>query len=60
MIEAEESVKSIIQQIIAIRNALGSATNEEIICAFEKTVEKKATLDAKEYDELRDLLKLTR
>lgn len=60
MIENEESVKSIVQQIAAIKSALSSATNEEILCAFEKTVEKKASLDPKEYDELRDLLKLTR
>ena len=60
MIENEESVKSIVQQISAIKSALGSATNEEILCAFEKTVEKKASLDTKEYDELRELLKLTR
>lgn len=60
MIENEESVKAIIQQIAAIRSALGSAANEEILCVFEKTVEKKASLDTKEYDEIRELLKLVR
>ncbi len=60
MIENEESVKSIIQQMAAIRSALGSAVNEEILCAFEKSVDKKTALEAKDYDELRELLKLTR
>ncbi len=44
----------------AIRSALGSAVNEEILCAFEKSVDKKTALEAKDYDELRELLKLTR
>lgn len=60
MIEDEASVREIIQQISAIRSAMSQAANEELLCAFERTTEKKTALDEKEYDEIRALLKLVR
>lgn len=60
MIEEEASVREIIQQISAIRSAMSQAANEELVCAIERTTEKKAPLDDKERDEIRSLLKLIR
>jgi DNA-binding FrmR family transcriptional regulator len=60
MIEAEASVREIIQQISAIRSAMSQAANEELVCAIERTTEKKSPLDDKERDEIRSLLKLIR
>lgn len=60
MIEDESPVRSIIQQLAAIRSAIGQSLNEEIVCSIEKTIEKKAALDPKEYDEIRDLMKIAR
>ena len=60
MIEDEASVREIIQQISAVRSAMSQAANEELLCAFERTTEKKTALDVKEYDEIRSLLKLIR
>ena len=60
MIEDEVGVKEIVQQISAIRSAVGQAANEEIVCAIERVTEKKTLLDEKEYDELRTLLKTVR
>jgi DNA-binding FrmR family transcriptional regulator len=60
MIEDEASVREIIQQISAVRSAMGQAANEELLCAIERTAEKKTPLDDKERDEIRSLLKLVR
>jgi DNA-binding FrmR family transcriptional regulator len=60
MIEEEAAVKDIIQQISAIRSAMGQAANEELVCAIERINEKKVPLDEKERDEVRALLKLIR
>lgn len=60
MIEDEASVREIIQQISAVRSAIGQAANEELVCAFERITEKKTSLDEKEYDEVRSMLKLLR
>lgn len=59
MIEDEAAVKDIVQQISAIRSAMGQAANEEIVCAVERLGEKKA-IGEKEADEMRMLLKLVR
>jgi DNA-binding FrmR family transcriptional regulator len=60
MIEDESAVKDIVQQISAIRSAMGQAANEEILCAIERMSEKKSSLDEKEHDEIRVLMKLVR
>jgi DNA-binding FrmR family transcriptional regulator len=60
MIEDEASVREIVQQISAIRSAMSQAANEELLCAIERTTEKKSPLDDKERDEIRSLLKLIR
>ena len=60
MIEDESSVREIIQQMSAVRSALGQAANEELLCAFERTTEKKTALNEADYDEVRALLKLVR
>jgi DNA-binding FrmR family transcriptional regulator len=60
MIEDEASVRDIIQQISAIRSAMSQAANEELVCAIERTTEKKSPLDEKDRDEIRSLLKLIR
>ena len=60
MIEDEAGVREIIQQLSAIRSAMGQAMNEEIMCATEKLSEKKGSLWEKELQELRDLLKIVR
>jgi DNA-binding FrmR family transcriptional regulator len=41
MIEDEAEVRDIIQQLSAIRSAMGQAMNEEIICTMERMQEKK-------------------
>ncbi len=60
MIEDEANVKEIIQQLSAIRSAMGQAANEEIVCAFERTTEKKTALTDDDFDEIRVLLKTVR
>ena len=60
MIEDEASVRDIIQQIAAIRSAMGQAANEEIVCAIERMSDKKTSFDEKEHDEIRALLKIVR
>lgn len=60
MIEDEANVKDIVQQLSAIRSAMWQAANEEILCAIEKVTTKKTALDIKEYDEIRDLMKVVR
>lgn len=60
MIEDESNVKDIIQQLSAIRSAMGQAANEEILCAFERMNEKKWELTDTEFDEIRTLLKTVR
>ncbi len=60
MIEDESSVREIIQQISAVRSAMGQAANEELLCMIERTADKKSALDDKERDEIRSLLKLVR
>ena len=41
MIEDESGVREIIQQLSAIRSAMGQALNEEVMCTIEKMQEKK-------------------
>jgi DNA-binding FrmR family transcriptional regulator len=60
MIEDESSVREIIQQLSAIRSAMSQAANEELVCAIERTTEKKSPLEDKDRDEIRALLKLIR
>lgn len=60
MIEDEEGVREIIQQLSAVRSALGQAINEEILCVIEKTLLKNNTTLDKEVDEIRDFLKVMR
>jgi DNA-binding FrmR family transcriptional regulator len=60
MIEDEASVREIVQQLSAVRSAIGQSLNEEIVCSLEKMVEKKAGLDTKDYEEIRDLMKIAR
>jgi DNA-binding FrmR family transcriptional regulator len=59
MIEEEASVKEIVQQLSAVRSAIGQSINEEIISTIEKMNDKKP-LEQKDYDELRDLMKVAR
>lgn len=60
MIEDEAWVREIIQQLSAIRSAMGQAMNEEIICTIEKMWEKKAGISEKEVAEIKDLMKIIR
>ncbi len=60
MIEDEAGVKEIIQQLSAIRSAVGQAANEEIVCAFERVSEKKTSLSQEDFDEIRVFLKTVR
>ena len=60
MIEDESGVREIIQQLSAIRSAMGQALNEEVMCTIEKMQEKKGWLTDKEIDEIRDLMKIIR
>ena len=60
MIEDEAGVKEIIQQLSAIRSAVGQAANEEIVCAMERISEKKSMLSPEDLDEMRVFLKTVR
>ena len=60
MIEDEAWVREIVQQLSAIRSAMGQAMNEEILCALEKMGEKKWSLGEKELEEVREFLKIIR
>jgi DNA-binding FrmR family transcriptional regulator len=60
MIEDEAEVRDIIQQLSAIRSAMGQAMNEEIICTMERMQEKKGWLSEKELAEIKDLMKIVR
>lgn len=60
MIEDESWVREIIQQLSAIRSAMGQALNEQVMCTIEKMQEKKWGLTEKELDEVRDLMKIIR
>jgi DNA-binding FrmR family transcriptional regulator len=41
MIEDEAGVREILQQLSAIKSAMGQAMNEEVICSLERLSEKK-------------------
>lgn len=60
MIDDEAGVREIIQQLSAIRSALGQAINEEIICAMERSTEKNGVISEKDMEEIRDFLKIMR
>lgn len=60
MIEDEANVSNIVQQLSAVRSAMGQALNEEIVCALERMNDKKTSLEQKDYDEIRDLMKVAR
>ena len=60
MIETEDSLLEIIQQLSAIRSAIGSALNEEILCGIEKMLEKNENLTEKDYEEIRKFMKVAR
>ncbi len=60
MIEDEDGVREIIQQLSAVRSALGQAINEEILCAIEKASVKWASISDKEMEEIREFLKIMR
>ena len=60
MIEDEDGVREIIQQLSAVRSALGQAINEEILCAIEKASAKWVTISDKEMEEIREFLKIMR
>jgi CsoR family transcriptional regulator, copper-sensing transcriptional repressor len=60
MIEDEAAVKDIVQQISAIRSAMGQAANEEIVCAIERMTDKKSSMSSDDHDEIRVLMKLVR
>lgn len=60
MIEDEASVASIVQQLSAVRSAMGQAINEEIVSSIERMSDKKSSLEQKDYDEIRDLMKVAR
>ncbi len=60
MIEDEAVVRDIVQQLSAVRSAMGQALNEEVICTIEKMQEKKWGLSEKELAEIKDLMKIIR
>ena len=60
MIEDEEGVREIIQQLSAVRSALGQAINEEILCAIEKATAKWEAIADKDMEEIREFLKIMR
>lgn len=60
MIEDEAGVREIIQQLSAVRSALGQAINEEILCAIEKSSSKNNLIAEKDMEEIRDFLKIMR
>lgn len=47
MIEDEANVSNIVQQLSAVRSAMGQALNEEIVCALERMNDKKTSLNKK-------------
>jgi DNA-binding FrmR family transcriptional regulator len=60
MIEDEEGVREIIQQLSAVKSALGQAVNEEILCAIEKSSIKAEGMSEKDMEEIREFLKIMR
>ena len=60
MIEDEDGVREIIQQLSAVRSALGQAINEEILCAIEKATTKGEAIADKDMEEIREFLKIMR
>ena len=60
MIEDEDGVREIIQQLSAVRSALGQAINEEILCAIEKASAKWEAIADKDMEEIREFLKIMR
>lgn len=60
MIEDEVSVKDVVQQLSAVRSAMGQAMNEELLCVIEKITERRGEIDEKELDEIRTLLRFIR
>lgn len=60
MIEDEAGVREILQQLSAIRSAMGQAMNEEIVCSLERLSEKKWSIIDKDVEEIRDFLKVIR
>lgn len=60
MIEDESGVREIIQQLSAVRSALGQAINEEILCVIEKSSSKNELIADKDMEEIREFLKIMR
>lgn len=60
MIEDEAGVREIIQQLSAVRSALGQAINEEILCSIEKASSKNDLIADKDMEEIREFLKIMR
>lgn len=60
MIEDEAGVREILQQLSAIKSAMGQAMNEEVVCAIERMSEKKWVIVEKDIEEIRDFLKVIR
>ncbi len=60
MIEDEAGVREILQQLSAIKSAMGQAMNEEVICSLERLSEKKGAIIDKDIEEIRDFLKVIR
>ncbi|NRH20467.1 metal-sensitive transcriptional regulator [Candidatus Gracilibacteria bacterium] len=60
MIEDEAGVREIIQQLSAVRSALGQAINEEILCSIEKASAKNDLIADKDMEEIREFLKIMR
>ena len=60
MIEDEAGVREIVQQLSAVRSALGQAINEQILCAIEKSSSKNDLIPEKDMEEIRDFLKIMR
>jgi DNA-binding FrmR family transcriptional regulator len=60
MIEEEAWVREIIQQLSAIRSAMGQAVNEEIVCSIERLSTKKSSLTEEEIAEIKDLMKIAK
>ena len=60
MIEDEAGVREILQQLSAIKSAMGQAMNEEVVCSLERLSEKKGAIIDKDIEEIRDFLKVIR
>jgi DNA-binding FrmR family transcriptional regulator len=60
MIDEEAGVREIIQQLSAIRSAMGQAVNEEIVCSIERLSTKKSSLTEEEIAEIKDLMKIAK